>query len=143
MFGVHLDAISLGDAVDTIRGWVRDGGLCRYVVTPNVDHVVKLHDNADLVAAYKDASLVLADGHPVVWAASLLGKHLPERVPGSDLVPALFDAQVHEQKLRVFLLGAGPGVAMCSQPDPSELASSGSLWNLQPAAGLRERRSRV
>jgi N-acetylglucosaminyldiphosphoundecaprenol N-acetyl-beta-D-mannosaminyltransferase len=111
MFGVHLDSISLVDAVDTLRGWAREGGLCRYVVTPNVDHVVKLQDNADLLAAYKDASLVLADGHPVIWAASLLGKRLPERVPGSDLVPALFDAEEHDQKLRVFLLGAGPGVA--------------------------------
>jgi N-acetylglucosaminyldiphosphoundecaprenol N-acetyl-beta-D-mannosaminyltransferase len=81
------------------------------VVTPNVDHVVKLQNNSDLYAAYKNASLVLADGHPVVWAAKLLGKRIPERVPGSDLVPALFDAQKHDQKLRVFLLGAGPGVA--------------------------------
>jgi N-acetylglucosaminyldiphosphoundecaprenol N-acetyl-beta-D-mannosaminyltransferase len=111
MFGVHLDPISLVDAVDMIRGWVREGGLCRYVVTPNVDHVVKLQNNPDLLAAYQDASLVLADGHPVVWAARLLGRRLPERVPGSDLVPALFDAEKNEQKLRVFLLGAGPGVA--------------------------------
>ena len=111
MFGVHLDSISLVDAVDTIQEWVSEGGLCRYVVTPNVDHVVKLQNNPNLLAAYQDASLVLADGYPVVWAASLLGKRLPERVPGSDLVPALFDAENHEHKMRVFLLGAGPGVA--------------------------------
>jgi N-acetylglucosaminyldiphosphoundecaprenol N-acetyl-beta-D-mannosaminyltransferase len=113
MLGVHLDPLSLFGAVETIRGWVREGeGRCRYVVTPNVDHVVKLQNNSDLRAAYEDASLVLADGHPVVWAASLLGKRLPERVPGSDLVPALFDAEKQKHKLRVFLLGAGPGVAL-------------------------------
>ena len=42
MFGVHLDPLSIGDAVDAIRGWLKEGGHCRYVVTPNVDHVVKL-----------------------------------------------------------------------------------------------------
>jgi N-acetylglucosaminyldiphosphoundecaprenol N-acetyl-beta-D-mannosaminyltransferase len=37
---------------------------------------------------------------------------LPERVTGSDLVPALFDAaQRGERPLSVYLLGAGPGVA--------------------------------
>ena len=111
MFGVHLDPLSIFDAVDAIRGWLKEGGRCRYVVTPNVDHVVKLQTNSDLVAAYQDAALVLADGNPVVWAARLLGKSLPGTVPGSDLVPALFDAGELEQKLRVFLLGAAPGVA--------------------------------
>jgi N-acetylglucosaminyldiphosphoundecaprenol N-acetyl-beta-D-mannosaminyltransferase len=112
IFGVRLDALSISDAVDIIRGWLKEEGRCRYVVTPNVDHVVKLQNNSALVAAYKDASLVLADGNPVVWAASLLGKSLPGTVPGSDLVPALFDAEKHEEKLQVFLLGAAPGVAL-------------------------------
>ena len=125
MFGVHLDSISLVDAVDTIQEWVSEGGLCRYVVTPNVDHVVKLQNNPNLLAAYQDASLVLADGYPVVWAASLLGKRLPERVPGSDLVPALFDAENHEHKMRVFLLGAGPGVAA---PQPAGFTNAGQEW---------------
>jgi N-acetylglucosaminyldiphosphoundecaprenol N-acetyl-beta-D-mannosaminyltransferase len=36
---------------------------------------------------------------------------LPERVPGSDLVPHLFAAAKPERPLRTFLLGAKPGVA--------------------------------
>ena len=64
---------------------------------------------ADVRAAYSDASLVLADGTPLVWAARLLKQPLPERVAGSDLVPQLFASA--ETPLRVFLLGAEPGVA--------------------------------
>jgi N-acetylglucosaminyldiphosphoundecaprenol N-acetyl-beta-D-mannosaminyltransferase len=60
-------------------------------------------------AAYREASLVLADGTPLVWAARLLKQPLPERVAGSDLVPQLFGST--EIPLRVFLLGAAPGVA--------------------------------
>jgi N-acetylglucosaminyldiphosphoundecaprenol N-acetyl-beta-D-mannosaminyltransferase len=56
---------------------------------------------------------VLADGSPVVVASRLLRRPLPERVAGSDLVPAVFEQanKGGEKELRVFLLGAGPGVA--------------------------------
>jgi N-acetylglucosaminyldiphosphoundecaprenol N-acetyl-beta-D-mannosaminyltransferase len=80
-------------------------------VTPNVDHTVMLQEHEGLRAAYEQADLVLADGYPVVWAARLLGRNLPERVAGSDLVPALFAAGDPERPLRTFLLGAAPGVA--------------------------------
>jgi len=70
--------------------------------------------NVRLRNAYREASLVLADGAPVVLASRLLRKALPERVAGSDLVPALFDAastsDTEEKTLRVFLLGAAEGV---------------------------------
>jgi N-acetylglucosaminyldiphosphoundecaprenol N-acetyl-beta-D-mannosaminyltransferase len=81
------------------------------VVTPNVDHTVLVQTNAELRAAYGDAGMVLADGWPVVAASRLLRRPLPERVAGSDLAPALFKAaQQDERPLRVFLLGAAPGV---------------------------------
>jgi N-acetylglucosaminyldiphosphoundecaprenol N-acetyl-beta-D-mannosaminyltransferase len=119
LFGMTLDALDMAGAVRTILQWRNSApaAACRYVVTPNVDHVVKYQSNPALRAAYAGASLVLADGTPVVAASRLLGKPLPERVAGSDLVPALFDAasQAFDDSsaapLRVFLLGAGPGVA--------------------------------
>jgi N-acetylglucosaminyldiphosphoundecaprenol N-acetyl-beta-D-mannosaminyltransferase len=55
--------------------------------------------------------LVLADGIPVVAAARLLGHPLPGRVAGSDLTPAVFQAAERHGGVRVFLLGAAPGVA--------------------------------
>ena len=118
LFGIQIDAIDMRQAVAVIREWVHDGpATCRFVVTPNVDHVVMLQSNADFRQAYIDADLVLADGWPVVWASRKLGQPLPELVPGSDLVPALFDAASESFRvagggpLRVFLLGAAPGVA--------------------------------
>jgi N-acetylglucosaminyldiphosphoundecaprenol N-acetyl-beta-D-mannosaminyltransferase len=113
LFGVEIDAVRMGGAVERILAWVDDpAGGCRFVVTPNVDHTVLLQSSAELRAAYRDAGLVLADGWPVVAASRLLGKPLPERVTGSDLGPALFDAaQKSARPLRVYLLGAAPGVA--------------------------------
>jgi len=112
LFGVEIDAVDMQQAIEQIIGWTKQpAGCCRFVVTPNVDHTVLLQENSGLRQAYEDASLVLADGHPVVWAARLLGKPLPGRVPGSDLVPQLFAAATANNPLRVFLLGAAPGVA--------------------------------
>jgi N-acetylglucosaminyldiphosphoundecaprenol N-acetyl-beta-D-mannosaminyltransferase len=111
LFGIDLDPVRLGDAVRTIMSMARDGGPCRYVVTPNVDHVLIFQRTEGLRRAYADASLIVVDGLPIVMAARLFGLHIPERVTGADLVPAVFDAATEAEPLRVFLLGAGPGVA--------------------------------
>lgn len=111
LFGIELDAVRMHEAIERLFGWIESpDGRCRYVVTPNVDHTVMLQHHEGLRQAYGEASLILADGHPVVFASRLLRKPLPERVPGSDLVPRLFAAARSERPLRVFLLGAAPGV---------------------------------
>ncbi|HYO25078.1 MAG TPA: WecB/TagA/CpsF family glycosyltransferase [Lacipirellulaceae bacterium] len=120
LFGMTVDALTMSETIDAVLGWCRAprGESCRFVVTPNVDHAVMFQHNAALRAAYRDAALVLADGAPVVAASRLLRRALPERVPGSDLAPAMFKRVAADcaecaatAPLRVFLLGAGPGVA--------------------------------
>lgn len=113
LFGIRIDALNMEGAVAKLVGWLKEERRdCRYVVTPNVDHVVKLRAEADFADAYAGASLVLADGKPVVMASRLRGTPLPGTVPGSDLVPEIFAfCQRRGISLSVFLLGAGPGVA--------------------------------
>ena len=114
LFGIQIDAYRMQDAVQHLKKWAFESRLesgCRYVVTPNVDHTVLLSENSDFREAYEDAHMVLADGHPIVWASRLLGRPLPERVAGSELVPKLFDSYTKQGKLKVFLLGAAEGVA--------------------------------
>jgi len=112
LFGMQIDRVRMADAVLRLREWIdADETVCRYVVTPNVDHAVMFHERADLRAAYAEASLVLADGFPVVLASRMLRRPLPERVAGSDLAPALFASATVSRPLRTYLLGAGPGVA--------------------------------
>jgi N-acetylglucosaminyldiphosphoundecaprenol N-acetyl-beta-D-mannosaminyltransferase len=145
LFGLQIDALRLEEAVGEILGWVRAAraaeqagsgpAACRYVVTPNVNHAVLCEDRADFREAYAEASLIVADGAPLIWASRWFNKPLPERVAGSDLGPALLasapqlagdDGESHGgggntgqprdgaatlgAPLRVFLLGAGPGV---------------------------------
>jgi N-acetylglucosaminyldiphosphoundecaprenol N-acetyl-beta-D-mannosaminyltransferase len=112
LFGIELDQASMADAVEIVHGWMGDEQSgCRYVVTPNVDHIVQLQDNPRFRQAYADASLVTADGWPLVAFSRLCKKPLPERVAGADLVPRVFAAAKPDRPLRTFLLGAAPGVA--------------------------------
>lgn len=113
LFGANIDPLNMHDTVNLISEWIaQPQKSCHFVVTPNVDHIVKLQTDIGLQKAYTDAALIVTDGRPVVWAAGLLGVDIPGTVPGSDLVPALFEhAQVNQRPLTVFLLGAMPGVA--------------------------------
>jgi N-acetylglucosaminyldiphosphoundecaprenol N-acetyl-beta-D-mannosaminyltransferase len=114
LFGIQIACTTMRDTVGRLLNWCAElrGTTCRYVVTPNVDHVVMFQHRPELRAAYAEASLVLADGAPLVVASRLLGKRLPERVAGSDLVPRLLAAA--NEPLTVYLLGAAPGVAQAA-----------------------------
>lgn len=112
LFGVEIDAIRMQEAVDLVFDWIENPtAVCKFVVTPNVDHTVILSENEELRKAYQEAGMVLADGHPVVLASKLLRKPLPERVPGSDLVPSIFEEANQRRPISTFLLGAAEGVA--------------------------------
>lgn len=113
LFEIEIDRLTLAQSVQRLMDWVdQPAPECRYVVTPNIDHVVMLKHDRQFRRAYRKANLVVADGWPVVLASRLLGKRLPGLVPGSDLTPQLFAAwPAGRPPLNVFLLGAMPGVA--------------------------------
>jgi N-acetylglucosaminyldiphosphoundecaprenol N-acetyl-beta-D-mannosaminyltransferase len=104
-----VDPATLSDAVDAVEGLVR-GGQGGAVFTPNVDHVVLAEQDARMREAYERASLSLADGMPLVWASRLLGRPVPEKVSGSDLVLPLLE-RAAARGWRVYFLGGAEGVA--------------------------------
>ena len=61
-----------------------------YIVTPNVDHIVRLHREPALRSLYEDADLCLCDSRVLRLLARLSGIDLP-LVAGSDLSGAIFD----------------------------------------------------
>jgi exopolysaccharide biosynthesis WecB/TagA/CpsF family protein len=60
-----------------------------YIVTPNVDHVVRVHREPELRVLYEDANLCVCDSRILRLLARLRGIRLP-LVLGSDLAAALF-----------------------------------------------------
>ncbi len=142
LFGAEIDAIRMGEAVSRLRQWISEpASKCRYVVTPNVDHAVMLQEHAGLRMSYQAADLILADGFPIVWASRLLRKPLPERVPGSELVPALFDAfsQGNGRGEKAKSVSAGSrsrcGCQSCLEYE-TPMAKRGNGRRLQPTDGF-------
>lgn len=112
LWSIAIDPLTMSEAVARLRLWVllREP-ICRFVVTPNVDHVVLLYRKPELQPMYSNASLTLADGWPLVTMSRFYGQALPERVAGSDLLPALCDDfQRRGKPLRLYLVGGRPGV---------------------------------
>ena len=87
-----FDRLDLDQAV----AWIGDRDLdapFAYVVTPNVDHVVRLaREPADgaVRVAYRAAALCLCDSRILARLARLVGVELPV-VPGSDLTGCLLE----------------------------------------------------
>jgi exopolysaccharide biosynthesis WecB/TagA/CpsF family protein len=86
----------------------------RYVVTPNADHLVRLHRRPALAPAYQGAWLRLLDSRIVAAAARVLGLRPPPVCPGSDLTLALLQRLRPED--RVTVIGASRQVLLSLPP---------------------------
>jgi N-acetylglucosaminyldiphosphoundecaprenol N-acetyl-beta-D-mannosaminyltransferase len=107
--GIEIDNVTFSEALERIVGLAQQH-RSQYVVTPNVDHIVRLQEDADFLKIYQGAALSVVDGMPIVWASRWLGKPLQERVTGADLLPRLCEVAA-QRNLTVYFLGAAPGVA--------------------------------
>ncbi|MED4841406.1 WecB/TagA/CpsF family glycosyltransferase [Weizmannia sp. CD-2023] len=110
MFNISIDNLTLDEACNQILLFAEKREIKRYVVTPNVDHLVKLRKDKEFQRIYENASLVLADGMPLIWASKLLKQPLKEKVSGSDLFPLICEKASHKN-MKLFFLGGEEGVA--------------------------------
>jgi N-acetylglucosaminyldiphosphoundecaprenol N-acetyl-beta-D-mannosaminyltransferase len=108
--GIKINNCSLREIVEAIANLIKDNQH-RFVVTCNVDHVVKLMQDAEFMQVYKMASLVVADGVPLLWASNFLGTPLKERVNGTDLFEKLCEVAA-EKNYKLLFLGGRPGAAI-------------------------------
>lgn len=105
----ELDNLTMSEVLDEIERLIEQKKNA-YVVTPNVDHIVQLERGGELVEAYKNADLILADGKPLLWIAKWYKTPIKEKISGSDLFPLLCE-RAAEKDYRMFFLGAAPGIA--------------------------------
>lgn len=104
-----LDDITFEEAVRQIGVLACTEGK-HYVVTPNVDHVVKIEKDLEFRKIYEEADLILTDGTPLMWIAESLGCPIKEKIPGADMLPKVCEMAAKEGHT-MFLFGAAKGVA--------------------------------
>ncbi len=82
-----------------------------YVVTPNADHLIRLHARPELGALYEAAALRLLDSRVVARLARAVGLRAPPVVTGSDLTAALFERGLVQPGEPVAVLGGSEETA--------------------------------
>lgn len=69
------------------------------LATVNLDHLVKLREDARFRDAYAEQDLIVADGNPIVWMSKLAGRPV-SLIPGSDaILPLVRIAAAHRKTL--------------------------------------------
>ncbi len=108
VWGVPFAPLTFGQTLDEVERRIaaRKPG---YFITANLHYAMLTARDARLPPLNEQAQFIVADGMPLVWASRWRTARIPERVTGSDLVPALC-ARAAERGWRIFLLGGEPGI---------------------------------
>lgn len=81
MFDVNFDNYDFNDLLEFIDTSI-EHQRHSYILTCNVDHVIKLRKDDEFRKVYSDAGAVVADGMPIIWASKLLKKPSNKKCPG-------------------------------------------------------------
>ena len=107
--GLELDALDEQGVIDRVFGDL-ERSIGGWLVTPNVDILRQTAEDAAMRSVCSEATLLIADGAPVEWAAKLSGQEMPGRVPGASLFWTLTEEAARRGR-SVMLLGGRPGAA--------------------------------
>ena len=103
ILGIPVAMTDYAGAIEAMDAMVaqRERG---YVCAVAVHALTVGYDDPEMAEALRDATLVLPDGMPVVWAANMLGANLTDRVYGPELM-LRYNEHCAERGHRVWLFG--------------------------------------
>lgn len=102
--GIPVDGLTMDETVAYIDRSIQNGGHLSHVVL-NAGKVVLMKKDAKLFNSVVNCDLINADGQSIVWAARFLGKKIPERVAGADLMQELVRL-ANDKGYKCFFFGA-------------------------------------
>ncbi|NIA27821.1 MAG: WecB/TagA/CpsF family glycosyltransferase [Desulfobulbaceae bacterium] len=108
LFGIPVEAATLDQALDRVHKAIVGREQLQLGMI-NAAKVVNMRRSPELRTAVLDSDIIYADGMAVVWASRLLGKPLPNRVTGIDLMYGILK-RGQQHNYRIFCLGAKPAV---------------------------------
>lgn len=109
------------------------------IVTPNVDHLVKLKKDTDFLKIYHIADYVVCDSKIIEYVLKLLGTPIQEKISGSDLFPAFYKNHKDNQNIKIFILGGAEGVAQQARVNINNLVGREIVIDaLSPSFGFEK-----
>jgi len=104
MLNSPIDAVTMEETLQIIEQAIISRKPLRHVVV-NAAKLVNMQADEQLYNSVVTCDLINADGQSVVWASRFLGKSLPERVAGIDIMESLVEL-AFTKGYKIFLLGA-------------------------------------
>lgn len=104
-----FDDLAMPEILDRIVE-AAEGGSFRYVVTPNVDHMLRVASRPEVADLYRGAWLCINDSRILQHLAWMSGLALPAR-PGSDIVAELLSGSRLDRTTPILIVGGQPGLA--------------------------------
>ena len=102
--GTYVDTYTFDQTVDKIVTGIKLGSKTHHVCI-SAAKVVAMQTNTILRKSVLNADIISPDGQSIVFASKILGKPLPERVSGIDLMEKLIQISF-QQNLKIYFLGA-------------------------------------
>jgi N-acetylglucosaminyldiphosphoundecaprenol N-acetyl-beta-D-mannosaminyltransferase len=81
------------------------------LITPNLDHLIKLQKDNEFYEAYKHAEWVVCDSKILYIFSKLLKNSIKEAIPGSSFFTSYYIYHKDDKNCKIFLLGAKEGIA--------------------------------
>ncbi|MBK5280146.1 MAG: WecB/TagA/CpsF family glycosyltransferase [Bacteroidia bacterium] len=104
LFNTPIAAISLNETVELVDNAIVNNHQLHHIAV-NVAKIVHMQTDKQLYDSVVSADIINADGMPLVWVSKLLGKAIPERVTGVDLMQSLVEL-ASEKHYKIYFLGA-------------------------------------
>ena len=104
MFGCDVASLTMIETLQKIEHLIENKIMTQHVVI-NAGKVVTMENDQKLKEIIKNSPLINADGQSIVWASKILGRSLPERVAGIDLMEELIKLS-NEKGYRIYFFGA-------------------------------------
>ncbi|MGM1032025.1 MAG: WecB/TagA/CpsF family glycosyltransferase [Bacillota bacterium] len=102
--GSEIDVLGINQSLKVIEDIIREKRKVQHVVL-NASKVVSLQNDQRLQKVINSCGMINADGQAIVWASRFLGKPLPERVAGIDLMYKLVELSA-AKGYSIYFLGA-------------------------------------
>lgn len=101
--------VSEREFLDEVEKLISGGRRGAYMVSLNVDQVVKVDRDPSFADAFNSADFSLMDGVPLIKYAHYKGYHVSEKISGSDLIFSLCK-KAAERGWSCFFLGGKEGI---------------------------------
>lgn len=103
ILNVQIDNFSMPELLSSLK----EG----FILTPNVDHLMKLQTDMEFLRIYSLADYKVCDSQILLFASHFLKTPFKQKISGSDLFPAFCEFHKDNQDIQIFLLGGIEGAS--------------------------------